>query len=58
MGAVLGDGVELGCIRLHAGNACGTGTLAYPCAVLRGVIPGGCVIKVVQDQKITPRKTS
>lgn len=44
-GAILGDGVEVGCNSvIFPGTIVGRGTLVYPLTPLRGVIPGGAIV--------------
>ncbi len=46
LGAILGDGVELGCNAVTMpGTFVGPGTLAYPNLTLRGLIPGSSIVK-------------
>jgi NDP-sugar pyrophosphorylase family protein len=56
MGAVLGDGCELGCNCVTMpGAIVGRNTLVYPNATLRGFTPHDSVVKLRQDQDIAPR---
>jgi len=58
MGAVLGDGVEIGCNSVTMpGTLVGRGTIVYPCTVMRGVVPAGTIVKLRQQHEITSRKT-
>ena len=46
VGAMLGDGVEIGCNSvLNPGTVIGRGTSVYPLSSVRGVIPGNCIYK-------------
>jgi len=46
MGAVLGDGADVGCqCVLNPGTIIGRNTSVYPLTSLRGVIPAGCIVK-------------
>lgn len=52
-GAILGDGVELGCNTVTLpGALVGRGTVGYPNASLRGYIPPNSIVKVRQTQEI------
>jgi UDP-N-acetylglucosamine diphosphorylase / glucose-1-phosphate thymidylyltransferase / UDP-N-acetylgalactosamine diphosphorylase / glucosamine-1-phosphate N-acetyltransferase / galactosamine-1-phosphate N-acetyltransferase len=56
MGAILGDGVELGCNCVTMpGTLVGPGAIAYPCCMLRGAIPPRTIVKLRQNQQITGR---
>lgn len=56
-GAVIGDNTELGCNSVTMpGTLIGPGTLAYPCTVLRGYIPGNSIIKIRQELQITEKR--
>ncbi|MFA6448508.1 MAG: glucose-1-phosphate thymidylyltransferase [bacterium] len=58
MGAIIGDGSELGCNSVTMpGTLIGPGTLSYPCVVLRGVIPPRSVVKLRQDIDISTRNS-
>ena len=58
MGAILGDGVELGCNCVTMpGTLIGARSLAYPCCVLRGAIPPNSIIKLKQNLSVTERKS-
>lgn len=53
LGAILGDGVEIGCNSVTMpGTLVGKGTLVYPCALLRGVIDSGIIVKFKQQFEI------
>jgi len=57
LGAILGDGVELGCNCVTApGTLVGRGTLVYPCVSLRGVIPPNSIVKMKSSVQIVSRK--
>lgn len=44
-GAILGDGVEVGCNSvIFPGTIVGRGTLVYPLTPLRGVVPEGAIV--------------
>ena len=46
MGAILGDGVEVGCNSvLNPGTVIGRGSRVYPLSSVRGVVPEGCIFK-------------
>jgi len=54
-GAILGDGVEVGCNSvLNPGTVLGRGVSVYPTSCVRGAIPEGHIFKA-QDN-IVPRK--
>ncbi len=56
-GAILGDGVSLGCNTVTSpGTVIGRNTLCYPLCSLMGVYPPDSVIKYRQDHKISPRR--
>lgn len=45
-GAIVGDGVEIGCnCVLNPGTVIGGGTSVYPLLNVRGVVPGNCILK-------------
>lgn len=58
-GAALGDGVSIGCNAVLApGTVVGRGTIIYNGAMVRGVVPAGCLVKLRQAQEqveILPR---
>jgi len=57
LGAILGDGVELGCNCVTApGTLIGPHTLVYPCTSLRGVIPPNSIVKTKQSLQIVERE--
>ena len=57
LGAILGDGVEIGCNSVTMpGTLVGRGTLVYPCAVLKGIIPAGVLVKVRQEHNYTEKQ--
>jgi len=46
VGAMLGDGVEIGCNSvLNPGCVVGCGSMVYPLSSVRGVVPEGCIYK-------------
>ncbi len=46
VGAILADGADVGCgCVLNPGTVLGKGTRVYPLNSLRGVFPGGCIVK-------------
>ena len=50
LGAILGDGVEVGCNSvLNPGTVIGRGTQIYPLSSVRGVVPAGCIYKSADD---------
>ena len=50
MGAVLGDGVEIGCgCVLAPGCIVGKNTTAYPLTFLRGAIPENSIVKSMKE---------
>ena len=54
-GAMIGDGVEIGCgAVLCPGTVIGRGSTVYPLVRVRGVIPDGCIVK--SESVIIPRK--
>ncbi len=56
-GAILGDGVSLGCNSVTSpGTVIGKNSLSYPLASLAGVYPPDTVIKVRQTQQHTERR--
>ena len=45
-GAVLGDGVQLGCNAVTSpGTLMGPGALCYPCAYVKGIVPSKTIVK-------------
>ena len=57
LGAVLGDGVEVGChVVLNPGTLVGPGTRIYPGLSLRGYFPGHHIIKGRQQIEMIERK--
>ena len=57
-GALLGDGVEIGCHAvLNPGSIIGRGSILYPGVNWRGVLAAGCVVKNKAPVEIAPRKT-
>ncbi len=56
-GAILGDGVELGCNSVSSpGTIIGPQSLVYPNASVAGVIPAQSIVKLKQNQEIHPRR--
>jgi NDP-sugar pyrophosphorylase family protein len=56
-GAILGDGVSLGCNSVTSpGTLVGRNTLCYPLSSLMGVYPPDSVIKLRQEHKVVPRR--
>ncbi|MBQ7290465.1 MAG: UDP-N-acetylglucosamine pyrophosphorylase [Clostridia bacterium] len=46
VGAMLADGADIGCgCVLNPGTVVGKNTSVYPLTALRGVYPGGCIVK-------------
>jgi len=46
LGAILGDGVEVGCNAvLNPGTVVGIGARIYPLTCVRGYVPAGCILK-------------
>lgn len=46
LGGILGDGADIGCgCVLNPGTVIGKDSSVYPLTALRGVFPGGCIIK-------------
>ena len=57
LGAILGDGVEIGCNAvLNPGTLIGPRSLVYPTASVRGYHPAGSVIKLRQGIETAPRR--
>lgn len=57
LGAVLGDGVKTGCnCVLSPGTLVGPQTMIYPNAMLRGVYPGGHIVKLRQETLLVERR--
>lgn len=55
VGAILGDGVEIGCNSvLNPGTVLGRGASVYPTSCVRGVVPENAIYKSKDD--IVPRK--
>lgn len=55
LGAVLGDGVHTGCNSVTSpGTLIGPGTMVYANTVLRGVYPGGSIVKLRQSIEVVP----
>ncbi len=56
-GAVIGDRAEIGCNAvINPGAVIGRDCIIYPCANVRGVVPGGSILKVRQDQQTLLRR--
>jgi len=56
-GALLGDGVEIGCNAvLNPGSVMGRDCLVYPNVNFRGVLPEGSVVKIRQELQILERR--
>ncbi|MDO4743840.1 MAG: UDP-N-acetylglucosamine pyrophosphorylase [Clostridia bacterium] len=57
IGGILADGADIGCgCVLNPGTVIGKDTSVYPLTSLRGVYPGGCIVKdkeTVVERKIT-----
>lgn len=50
IGGILGDGADIGCgCVLNPGTIIGKGTSVYPLTSVRGVIPGGCIVKSMTE---------
>lgn len=57
LGAILGDGVALGCNAVsNPGTLVGPGTLVYPNALLRGVYPSHSIVKVQTVSEVSRRR--
>jgi NDP-sugar pyrophosphorylase family protein len=57
LGAILGDGVELGCNTVSSpGTIVGRGTLVYPLASIRGTIPRDSIVAFKPDLVVKPRR--
>lgn len=57
LGAILGDGVELGCNTVSSpGTIVGRGTLVYPLASIRGTIPPRSVVSWKPKLEVKPRR--
>ena len=49
IGGILADGADIGCgCVLNPGTVIGKNTSVYPLTALRGVIPGGCIVKSME----------
>jgi len=56
-GAVLGDGVEIGCNAVaNPGTIVGARTIVYSNASIRGFVPGDTVVKLRQPLELVPRR--
>ena len=50
IGGILGDGADIGCgCILNPGTVIGKNTSVYPLNSLRGVFPGGCIVKSMDN---------
>lgn len=50
IGGILADRADIGCgCVLNPGTVVGRGTSVYPLNALRGVIPGGCIVKSMNN---------
>lgn len=50
IGGILADGADLGCgCVVNPGTVIGKKTSVYPLTALRGVIPGGCIVKSLDN---------
>jgi len=59
LGAVVGDGVQIGCNCVTApGVLIGPGSLVYPNAFVRGIVPARSVVKLRQAIEIAPLRGS
>lgn len=57
LGAILADGADIGCgCVLNPGTVIGKNTSVYPLSSLRGVFPGGCIVK--SPENIVVRKAT
>jgi acetyltransferase-like isoleucine patch superfamily enzyme len=57
LGAILGDGVELGCNTVSSpGTVVGRGTLVYPLASIRGTIPRDSIVAFKPELVVKPRR--
>ncbi len=55
-GAILGDGVEVGCNSvLNPGTIVGPGTNIYPLTMVRGIVPAGSILK--NDGSLVQKRT-
>lgn len=58
LGAILGDGVELGCNTVSSpGTVVGKGTLVYPLASIRGTIPANSIVAWKPKIEVKPKRT-
>lgn len=56
-GAILGDGVELGCNSVSSpGTIIGPQSLVYPNTSVAGIVPARSIVKLKQNQEIHPRR--
>ena len=50
LGALIGDRVEIGCnCVLNPGTVIGRDTSVYPLTSVRGLVPGGCIVKSASE---------
>lgn len=57
MGAVLGDGAEIGCgCVLNPGTVIGKNTTVYPLTAVRGIVPAGVIVKSAAETVIKREK--
>jgi acetyltransferase-like isoleucine patch superfamily enzyme len=55
-GALLGDGVEVGCNSvLNPGSIIGRGSMLYPNVTWRGVLPANMIVKNKAERQVIPR---
>lgn len=56
IGAMLGDGVEVGCNSvLNPGSVIGPRSMVYPLSMVRGVVPADCIYKNKPGFEIVPK---
>ena len=57
IGAILADGADIGCgCVLNPGTVIGKNTSVYPLTSVRGVFPGGCIVKNMEN--VVVRRTT
>ena len=57
-GALLGDGVEIGCNSvLNPGSILGRGSIVYPCVNWRGIVPPGSIVKNKAGIEVAQRRS-
>ncbi len=50
IGGILADDADVGCgCVLNPGTVIGKGTTVYPLTSMRGVVPGGCIVKAMDN---------